>query len=246
VNEKDFLMNYLQPSTNRLDKTFPFPLPDIEGLKKSGDFIVQGELEETFSVNIISKFESDVLGVRLIEVYKNSQNKDSGLFIRLVGSLSLVKNGYPFLFLDAAVTNVSPLTTEPEDITTRVAIHLPQADPEQKKLFFTMLSEKAQENGVSYRDMKSDALPDFWGSVWLGETKKFDLDMIRQLRNDAWLSYKQLFEQTKKRVPFDYRPVQERMMFDNAAGEHLLFKKMGLSVPMEAQAAFFSVMVAGV
>ena len=168
------------------------------------------------------------------------------MFVRLVGTLSLVKTGYPFLFLDAAVTNVSPLTTEREEITTRVAIHLPRSDPEQKKMFFDVLSERAKEDGISYRDMESDSLPDFWGSVWLGESKKFDLDMIRQLRDYAWLSYKQLIERTKQRSPFDYKPVQERMIFDNAKSEHHLFKKMGLSVPMEAQAAFFSVMVSGV
>lgn len=246
MNEKDFIMHYLQPSTNRLDRTFTHPLPNIEGLKKCGDFIVQGELDETFSTNIIVKFESDILGIRLIEVYKNSQNQGTGVFVRLVGTLSLVKTGYPFLFLDAAVTNVSPLTTEREETTTRVAIHLPQSDPELKKMFFGALSEKAKEDSISYRDMESDSLPDFWGSVWLGESKKFDLDMIRQLRDYAWLSYKQLIEQTKQRSPFDYKPVQERMIFDNAKSEHYLFKKMGLSVPMEAQAAFFSVMVSGV
>ena len=74
MNEKGFIMHYLQPSTNRLDRTFTHPLPSIEGLKKCGDFIVQGELGETFSTNIIAKFESESLGIRLIEVYKNSQN----------------------------------------------------------------------------------------------------------------------------------------------------------------------------
>jgi hypothetical protein len=37
--------------------------------------------------------------------------------------------------------------------------------------------------------------------------------------------------------------MQQMMIFNNAKAEHLMFKKMGLSVPTEAQAAFFSVMV---
>jgi len=246
MNEKDFIINYLQPSDHKLDRTFTHPLPNIEGLKKCGDFIVQGELEETFSTNIITKFISGILGVRVVEVYKNTQHKGTGIFVRIVGALILVKAGYPFLFLDAAVTNVSPLTAEREDITTRVAIHLPQADPEQRKMFFYRLSEKAKEDGIFYRDMEPDTFPAFWGSVWLGESKRFNLDMIRQLRDYAWISYKCLIEQTKEKSPFDYKPMQEHMIFNNAVSEHLLFKKMGLSVPVEAQAASFSVLVSGV
>lgn len=246
MNEKDFLMNYLQPSDNRLDRTFTHPLPNIEGLEKCGEFIVQCELEETFSTNIITKFVSDILRVRLVEVYKNTQHKGTGIFVRLVGTLSLVKTGYPFLFLDAAVSNVSPLTAERENITTRVAIHLPQADPEQRKIFFSHLSEQAKEEGISYRDRKPDTVPDFWGSVWLGESKRLDLDMIKQLRDYAWSSYKRLIEQTKEKTPFDYKPMQEHMIFNTARREHLVFKRMGLSVPAEAQAAFFSVMASGV
>ncbi|HEY86453.1 MAG TPA: hypothetical protein G4O06_00225, partial [Dehalococcoidia bacterium] len=75
MNEKDFLKNYLWPSDNRLDRTFTHPLPNIEGLKKCGDFIVQCEHEDTFSTNIMTKYVSDTLGVRLVEVYKNSQDK---------------------------------------------------------------------------------------------------------------------------------------------------------------------------
>jgi hypothetical protein len=243
MNEKDFVMNYLQPSDNRLDRTFTHPLPPIEGLTKGGNFIVQGELEETFSTNIISQFESDSLGIRLVEVYKNTQNKVTGAFVRLVGTLRLVKTGYPFLFVDAGITNVSPLTAEREEITTRVAIHLPQADPEQTELFFDGVREKAKGDGITYRDIKRDTLPDFWGSVWLAESKGLASDMIRRLRDYAWLSYKQLIEETKDKSSFDYKPMQQMMIFNNAKAEHLMFKKMGLSVPTEAQAAFFSVMV---
>jgi len=243
MNEKDFLMHYLQPSDNRLDRTFTHPLPPIEGLTKCGDFIVQGELEETLSTNIISKFVSNSLKIRLVEVYKNTQHKATGVFVRLVGTMSLVKTGYPFLFLDAGITNVNPLTAEREEITTRVAVHLPQANPEQKELFFNKISEKAKEDGVSYKNVQRDTLPDFWGSVWLAESKGFVPNMIRRLRDYAWISYKLLTEQTEYRNPFDYKPMQEMMIFKNAKAEHLMFKKMGLSVPTEAQAAFFSVMV---
>ena len=246
MNEKDFLENYLWPSDDRLDRAFTHPLPNIEGLKKCGDFIVQGELEDTFSTNIMTKYESDILGVRLVEVYKNSQNKASGFFVRLVGTMSLVKIGYPFLVLDAAVRNVSKLAAEREDIATRVAIHLPQADPEQRQIFFYRLSEQAKEAGISYGDMEPESSPDFWGTIWLGEAKGVDLDMIRQLRDYVWSAYKRIIEQTKEKNPFDYRPMQEEMIFNAARREHLSFKRRGLSVPAEAQAAFFSVVVSGV
>jgi len=246
MNEKDFLENYLWPSDDRLDRTFTHPLPNIEGLKKCGDFIVQGEHEDTFSTNIMTKYVSDTLGVRLVEVYKNTQNKVTGVFVRLVGTMSLVKTGYPCLALDAAVSNVNLATGERGDIKTTVAIHLPQANPEQRKIFFDYLSEQAKEAGISYQERQSDALPDFWGSVWVAQLKGAAFDIIRKLREHAWSSYKRLMEETEEKTPFDYRPVQEHMVFNTARREHLMFERMGLSVAEEAQAAFFSVLVSGV
>jgi len=246
MNEKDFIKNYLWPSDDRLDRTFTHPLPGIEGLEKRGELIVQCELEDTFSTNMMTKYESDTLRVRLVEVYKNTQNKATGLFVRLVGSMSLVKTGYPFVVLDASVRNVNKLVPEREDIATRVAIHLPQASPEQRRIFFNHLTEQAKEAGISYEDMEPESSPDFWGTVWLGEARGIDLNMIRQLRDYVWSAYKGVIEQTKEKLPFDYRPMQAEMVFSAARREHLSFEGRGLSVPTEAQAAFFSVMVSGV
>jgi len=243
MNEKDFLEKYLWPSDDRLDRTFTFPLPKIDGLKKRGDFIVQCEYEDTFSTNIIAKYESDTLGVTLKEVYKNTQNKLTGVFVRLVGTMSIVKNGYPRLSLDAPISNVFPLTAEREDITTRVFILLPQADPEQRKIFFDHLTERAKEDGISYDERELDQLPNLWGKIWSAESKGVNLDVIQKLREHAWGAYKYLIEQTKEKIPFDYRPFQEHMVFDTAKREHLSFGRSGLSIPVEAQAAFFSVTI---
>jgi hypothetical protein len=242
MNEKDFLMNYLWPSDSRLNTTFIHPLPNIKGLKKCGDFIVQSELEETFAPTIMTKYKSDTLGVRLVEVYRNTQHKVTGIFVRLVGTMSLVKTGYPRLSVDAAVSNVNLFTGEREDIATRVVIYLPKADPEQRKMFFSRLSEQTKEDGISYRESEVDFLPDFWGATWLAESKGANLDMIRKLRDCAWSSYKGLIEKTKEKTSFDYKPVQEHMIFNVARLEHLMFKRVGLSVPVEAYSAFFSVM----
>jgi len=243
MNEKNFLDNYLLPSGDRLDRTFTHPLPDIEGLKKCGDFIVQCEHEDTFSTNIISKYESDVLGITVKEVYKNTQNKDTGVFVRLVGTMSIVKNGYPRISLDAPVSNVFPLTGKREDTTTRVFILLPQAEKEQRKIFFDNLRELTQGAGIPYREMEIEQMTDFWGSIGVSESKGVNLDTIWKVREYAWSSYKQVIAQTEEKIPFDYRSFQEHMIFDTSQREHLSFQKSGLSVPVEAQAAFFSVTV---
>ena len=245
MNEKDFLKNYLWPSDDRLDRTFTHPLPKIEGLKKCGDFIVQCELEDTFSTSIITKYESETSSIILKEVYKNIQNKVTGVFVRLVGTMNIVKTGYPFLLLDTSVRNVSMITGEREDIMTRIYITLPQADPEQRKIFFDHLSEQAKEADISYSEMQSDAVPDFWGPICMAESKGADLNVIRQFRDRAWSSYKRVIEETKENTSFDYRPVQENAIFDSAGREHPLFKNVGLSVPVEAQAAYFSVLMSG-
>jgi len=246
MTEKDFLEKYLWPSGDRLDRTFTHPLPDIEGLKKCGDFITQCEHEDTFSTNIMTKYESDTLGIRLVEVYKNSQNKVTGVFVRLVGTISLVKPGYPYLALDAAVSNANLRTGEREDMKTTVAIHTPQLESEQRKKAFQGFYEQAKEDGVSCLERQSEALPDFWGPVWLAQAKGANFDIMRKLRDSLWSYYERLMAETEEKLPFDYRPFQEHMIFDTAAREHLSFERMGLSVPVEAQAAFFSVLVSGV
>jgi hypothetical protein len=246
MNEKNFLDNYLWPSEDRLDRTFNHPLPDIDGLKKCGDFIVQCEHEDTFSTNIMTKYVSDSTGVILKEVYKNSQNKVTGVFVRLVGTMSLVKIGYPRLSLDAAVTNVNLFTGERQDIKTTVAIHLPLVSPELRAKVFEGIGEQARAAGASYEEKEVEYSPSSKGSIWVAESKGVDLDLIKKLRDHVWIAYKSLMEETEEQVPYDYRPVQERMVFDSAQREHLSFKKMGLSVPVEAQAAFFSVLVTGI
>ena len=252
MNEKDFLENYLWPSGNKLNKTFTHTVPDIEGLKKCGDFIVQSEVGDSFSTNILTKYVSDTLGVKLIDVSKNSQNKVTGVFVRLVGTMSLVKNGYPFLVLDAPISNVSLQISEEveivkvEDIATTVFVLLPQADPEQRKIFSNSFSELAKEAGISYSEREVTQLADFWGMVWMVESKGIDFDIIQKVRDIAWSAYKRVIDETKAKLPFDYRPFQEHMIFDTAQREHLSFGRKGISVPVEAQAAFFSVMVSDV
>jgi len=80
----------------------------------------------------------------------------------------------------------------------------------------------------------------------VAQSKGADFDIIRKLREHAWSSYERLIEETEEKTPFDYRPFQEHMIFNTARREHLSFKRMGLSVAEEAQAAFFSVLVSGV
>ncbi|GAJ16444.1 unnamed protein product, partial [marine sediment metagenome] len=95
--------------------------------------------------------------------------------------LSLVKNGYPFLVLDAPISNVSLSISEKGevikvgDIATGVFICLLQADPEQRRIFLDHLSEQAKESGISYREREVDFLPDFWGTVGSAESKGVNL-----------------------------------------------------------------------
>lgn len=244
INEKDFLDNYLWPSEDRLDRAFTHPLPKIDGLKQCGHFFIQCEYEDTFSTNIVTKYESDISGITLKEVYKNTQNKVTGVFVRLVGTMSIVKNGYPRVSLDAPITNVNLITAKREGLTTTVFVMLPQADPEQRKIFFDHLAEQAEAAGISYQEREvGNALPGFWGPIHMVQSNGVDFDMIRQRREHAWNSYKRVIELTKERIPFDYRPFQEHMIFDTARRENISFGEKGLSVPIEAQAAFFSATV---
>jgi hypothetical protein len=243
MDESAFLRDYLQPSQSGLQSCYTHSMPDIPGLAKAGDFIVQAELEGTYSVNILRRYLSSMNGFRLVEVYKNSQNRTSGNFVRLVGSLTLVKEGYPFLLLDASIRNVNPVNGQREELTTRVAIHLPQATPEQARIFFDHIDQQAKEELITSQLYRPNVVPPFWGQVWVGTAKGVNFNLIRSLRDGACHTYRHLVAETGEHKPFDYAPFQQHMVFTMSKREHGVFKVMGLSVPAEAQAAFFSIMV---
>ncbi len=104
--------------------------------------------------------------MRLVEVYKSSQNMESGKFVRLVGTMALRKKGYPFLFLDAAVTNINMQTGEVADLGTRTAIHMPQATESGRQALMASLSSQADEAKLPWGTVTIDALPSFWGPLW--------------------------------------------------------------------------------
>jgi len=68
------------------------------------------------------------------------------------------------------------------------------------------------------------------------------LEAIGLLRGFAWKAYHNYCEHTDVDENFDYIPVQQQMVLKNAQAEYAQFQRMGLSVPVEVQAAFFSVL----
>ena len=237
-----FSYNFISPIQYSLEENCTLELPNIHGLRKQSKFILQGNQDNTFSTNIITKYESKKESLRLVEVYKNTEDRTQGLFIHLVGTISLVKKGYPFLFLDAAVSNISPLTAQKESVSTRVAIHLPQAEAHTRNTFFALLSETAKSSGIDFTIRELKNLPQFWGPLWTAHAPCLSLQTIEALRGAAWSSYRSCCEQVEENPAFDYRPTQQQMVFAHAASEHRFFRKMGLAVAPEAQAAFFSIL----
>ena len=245
MDEESFLEIYIKPSEVYFNEYFRMPVPPIPGIRKTADFIVQSRRESTVSTNIIMKHETND-GVQLVEVYKNTENEMSGTFIRLVGSMALVRRGYPFMILDAAISNISPMNFTREDPTTRVVIHLPQADSDMSTIFFEDLKQAAQDMSIIGTIRETPALPDFWGKFWTAQFSSIAIEKINLLRITAWRAYESVCRNTQANDMFDYEPALNQIVFKNARTEHHIFKKMDLSVPIEAQSAFFSMLVAGV
>jgi len=244
-DEKDFLENYLTPSVENLNKVFTYPLPNIEGLANAGNIIIQGELEDTYSTNIITKYRSESLDVNLIEVYKCTQNKKTGNFVRLVGSGSILKNGYPPLLIDAPILNLDFLTGKSADLQSRMIFNFPLANDTQQKVFFSSLVDKAAQEGITIEQTDTTGhLPSFWGKMLRCKWDGVDLKMMQKLRDHAWNCYEGLVGSEAPVIPFDYQPVHDFLVFEQAEREHYLFKKFGLSVPVEVQGAFFRSMLA--
>ena len=69
---KDFIKNYIRPTEAKVNKQYTYPLPD--GFEKTGDIIIQAEVEDSFSTNILGTYVNDD-DINLVETYKNSENK---------------------------------------------------------------------------------------------------------------------------------------------------------------------------
>jgi hypothetical protein len=241
MDNEQFVKNYVQPSVAGLDRQYTLPLPDST-LEQTGEFIVQSHCKSTYSTNIIMRYERPSDGTRLVEVYKSSQNMDSGRFVRLVGTMALLKKGYPCLFLGAAVTNINMQTGEAADLGTRIAIHIPQADEGTRQALMDNLTARADMAKLPCGTVTIDALPPFWGPLWHVRVDGLARDTIEQVRGFAWNAYLQYCREKPAVDDFDYMPVQQQMVIKNAQAEFGQFKRMGLDVPVEVQAAFFSVL----
>ena len=239
-----FEMFYIYPSRALLNGLFTYPLPSIEGLEKAGDFLIQAEFEDTFSTNIISKYTSDTLGISLIEIYKNTQNKKTGIFLRILGGISVVKPGYPKLITDTPLLNIDYITGEPADLYGFQAVNLPQATEEQQDVFWDSLTEKVEADGIIYMLEEYEDVPEFWGPQFMAPFDGLDFETIERIRNHAWSAYQDVIAQTDAQIPYDYTPLQEFLILEMAGREGGLFEFLGLTVPAEAQSAFFSVVSA--
>lgn len=243
MDKDQFITNYLTPATPDLNPDVIHPLPDIAGLKKEAEFIIQCEQNQTFSINVIKQYNSDSLKVRLVDVYKNTQRTDTKSFIRLVGTMSLYKHGFPFVFLDAALSNVNPFSAQPEELTTRVMVHAPQTDTQQQKIIFDKLNEVVQDTDIETNLVSNKSMPDFWSQIWLAKVPRLDLQLIKALRDQTWSAYEIIVERGKEDPDFDYASVRNHLTINQSKSEHLLFKKLGFTVPHKAQSAFFGVFV---
>ena len=241
----DFMQQYLEPVAGGVVAQYRLPLPEVPELTKTSDFIVQSHAGDTWSTNIVSRYDSAAAGVRLVEVYKNTQNHASGAFVRLVGTMALVRPGMPCLFLDAAVSNINMQTGARQTLETRVAIHVPQAEPGARAALLADLTAQAQQADIVCRQIEVSALPSFWGPLWCAQASELALDCIARLRDAAWHAYQVLCDASTLQPDFDYQPVQVQMVLKNSRAEHGQFSRMGLDVPVEVQAAFFSILVSG-
>jgi hypothetical protein len=245
MNASDYTERYTEnycPAINHfLKKEFIIPLPECNDFDKTGEFIVQGVSEDTVSTNIIFTYKNSRHGAKITEVYKNTQNSETGAYIKLLGTLGILVYGYPFLFLDAAVSNISPLTARQEPVTTRIAVHIPQSTEWQRNNTFKILDSGNYGLRASVSRISPDTLPPFWGPLWLVQQEGLHIDMIRSVRDKVWDAYKKIKEKCEPST-YNYPLVREYMTTGHAEAEHGLFKRMGLSVAVEAQAAFFSIL----
>lgn len=235
----DFIKNYIWPTDATVNKHYTYPLPD--SFAKTADFIIQSEVGDSFSTNIIRTCMNDD-GVYVNETYKNSQNTVTGKFVRLNGSTSAVKYGYPSLRTDFPIINVNTATGDIVPINSFATLMLPQGSQEQWDIFFTCLADKIEEAGMARpTPIVNPTLPPWWGPLVMVRWNGIDIEKSQMLRDITLSCYEEVLNQTDSVQDFDYRPLQERMIFDQAKSErHLFADILGIDVPAAIQQAFFA------
>lgn len=238
-NFMDFIKNYIRPIDAKVNNNYTYPLP--EGYTKTSDMIIQAEVGDCFSTNILSTHEN-AAGINVGVTYKNSQNKVTGKFIRLNGTASAVKYGYPSLRTDFPILNVNTKTGEIIPIYSFCVMMLPQASAEQFDVFFDCISEKITALGmIPPTPASNPTLPVWWGPIVNIKWDGIDIDKSKTFRDIALSCYEDVVAQTDEVPDFDYRPLQERMIFDQSKSErHLFADILGIDVPVAAQRAFFA------
>jgi hypothetical protein len=235
MSDDAFLVQYLKPGAIGVKPPFRFALPRIPGLKADGEGLLHFEQGDT-------RYRSDQPRLSLRELYKNTQHRKTGAFVRLVGPLSFTLAGYPGVSMDCPVMNVDPATGQKAPLSTRVVVHLPLASRRQSDLFMEGLRERALADNFTAEIRQFDRLPAWWGPFAVFQQRGLQLEMIQRLRDHAWGAYEAMSAQTPSNPAFNYRPFQEYMVFDTARREHGIFAAMGLAVAQESQMAFFSAM----
>lgn len=232
-------IDYISPVKERINRDYTYPLP--EGFKKTGDIIIQSEVGDSFSTNIIATYINND-GIYLNETYKNSQNKKTGKFIRLNGTTSAVKFGYPSLRTDFPFLNVNTQTGEIVPVNSFAALMLPQGTDQQWQIFFDAFTRKVEEAGmVAPTPFVRPDLPDWWGPIAMINWEGVNIDKWKTIRDIVLSCYEEVIAQTAPNTEFDYRPIQERMIFDQAGSErHLFANILGIDVPAAIQRAFFA------
>lgn len=236
---QDFVTGFLRPAAWELAPCYLHRPPRVPGLEQVGSCIVQGEQGTSFSTSVIHRHQSRQASVSLVDVYKNTENKVSGRFVRLLGTMALRQKDRPLVFVDAAVTNVNPHTGEDEALTTRVVVHHPQAEPSRRQRLYDSLSAMADSLGVPAKAASGKAFPDFWGEIWLMKVEGLQMEAIAAARDQVWAVTNDS-DESGLNAFCDTREVREFLIFEQAQAEHELFAKMGLEVPLGVQSAFFS------
>ena len=242
MKTQDFIDGFIPPGGAELAERFMVPLPAVDGLTLQYRFRLQACRGDIWSAAQVDAYRGLDGALRLVDVYRNTQHRRSGLFVRLVGTMGLIVRGCPFVFLEATVSNVSPVTAAAEPLTTRVVAHFPQAAEAVRWELFDALRTAAAGCRGECREVSAPTLPAFWGPLLVVTVPGLKSVLIRDVRRRLARWYCASVTEMLQDAAPDYRAVQDQMIYCSSRAETRMFARMGLDLPCAAQAALFTIL----
>lgn len=211
-------------------------------LECAGTYSITSTCGDTVAEQTIKEYRDEEKQMTKNIIEKETRNK-SGTSVKLIGSTFTFTEGYPPFLFDAVLLTLN------EKKTTLFNAFLCSVTSRGHMDIFNEAVEKSLD-GVAFSSFRDDestpdfikkAFPEFMRRCGFTAQKEGEhIDFLEKLKEAAAGAYEKVMSAPPSPCPVD--ELRSFMTDELSQNEHMLFAKLGLSVPTKCQKAMFTLM----